>query len=47
MKPTNRKQPVDERGKKAHSEYIFEHHTEQRILSRLLTVPRTRYRARV
>jgi hypothetical protein len=47
MKLTYRKQPVDERGKKVHFEYIFELRTEQRNLSRLPTEPCTRYRARV
>ncbi len=47
MKLAYRKQPVDERCKKVHFEYIFELRTEQSDLSRLLTDPCTRYRARV
>ncbi len=30
---TYRKQPVDERGRKVHSEYIFELHTEQEVIT--------------
>ncbi len=47
FKISYRKQPVDERCRKENPEYIFELHTERMIPSRLLTVPCTRYSARV
>ncbi len=47
---TYRKQPVDERGRKVHSEYIFELHTEQEVIHSLVGYDgpfSTRYRAGV